>query len=203
VPTPETAVQNCNSIYALGKKTQEDMVLMIGRTYGIPAVALRFFNVYGPRQSLSNPYTGVAAIFMSRIKNGNRPVIFEDGLQTRDFISVRDIASACLLSLEKPEADYQIFNVGSGVPLTVKEVAEIIAHASGKPEIAPEVTRTFRKGDVRHCYADTAKIKARLGFEPQVSFEDGMAELVEWSRSEDSVDRTDDALAELRAKGLL
>lgn len=203
VSTPETALQNCNSIYALNKKDQEEMVLMIGKTYEIPSVALRFFNVYGPRQSLSNPYTGVAAIFMSRIKSGNSPIIFEDGNQTRDFISVHDIASACLLALEKPEANYQVFNVGSGVPLPIRGVAETIAQISGRSEIAPEVTQQFRKGDVRHCYADITRIQSLLGFEPRISFEQGMQELIEWSRSVQAQDKTDDALAELRAKGLL
>lgn len=203
IPTPETAVQNCNSIYSLTKKDQEDMVLMIGQTYEIPAVALRFFNVYGPRQSLSNPYTGVAAIFMSRVKNGNRPVIFEDGLQTRDFISVYDIASACLLALRSDNANHEVFNVGSGVPLTIKQVAEVIASAYGRPDIAPDITKNYRKGDIRHCYADISKIRTRLGFEPRISFEEGITDLIAWSRSTESVDKTEAALAELRAKGLL
>ena len=163
VPTGEEAVQYCNSIYAYTKKDQEDMVLNIGRTYNIPSVALRFFNVYGPRQSLSNPYTGVAAIFMSRIKNNNSPVIYEDGLQTRDFISVHDICDALILSMEKPEADYQVFNVGSGVPLKIRNIAETLAKLYGK-DIEPKILYRFRKGDVRHCYADITKIQQLLGW---------------------------------------
>lgn len=203
VPTPEEAVQNCNSIYSLTKKTQEDMVLMIGKTYDIPSVALRFFNVYGPRQSLSNPYTGVAAIFMSRVKNGQSPIVFEDGLQTRDFISVHDIAGACCLALKSSQADYEVFNLGSGDPVTIKEVAEIVAEAYGRPDLSPDITYQFRKGDTRHCFADIAKIRSRLGFQPRVSLREGVKELIDWSRTVESKDRTEEALAELRAKGLL
>ncbi len=202
IPTPETKPQHCNSIYALTKKDQEEMLLMIGKTYGIPAVALRYFNVYGPRQSLSNPYTGVAAIFMSRIKNGNRPIVYEDGLQTRDFISVHDIARANVLAMEKSAADYEVFNVGSGIPHPIKSIAEMIARTFGS-KIAPEITNTFRKGDVRHCYADTSKIKKKLGFTPSVSFEAGMCELIEWSRKAEAVDKFESAQKELSARGLV
>jgi len=201
IPTPEDAVQNCNSIYALTKKDQEDMVLNIGRTYSIPSVALRFFNVYGPRQSLSNPYTGVAAIFMSRIKNNNPPVIYEDGLQTRDFISVHDIAEALILSMEKPEADYEVFNVGSGIPLAICGIAETLARLYGK-DIRPDITRKFRKGDVRHCYADITKITRKLGWKPKISFEQGMQELIEWSREAEAIDRLDQAIQELKTRGI-
>lgn len=202
VPTDEDARQNCNSIYALSKKAQEDMCVMIGRAYGIPAVALRYFNVYGPRQSLSNPYTGVAAIFMSRIKNNHRPVIYEDGFQTRDFISVHDVVSANIAAMENTEADYRVFNVGTGQPLTIKSIAETLAKLYGK-DIKPEITNKFRKGDVRHCYADISSIKNVLNWEPKVSFEDGMRELIEWSRNAESVDRFEEAVAELKEKGLV
>lgn len=202
VPTDENAKQNCNSIYAMTKKAQEDMCLMIGKAYGIPAVSLRYFNVYGPRQSLSNPYTGVAAIFMSRIKNDHKPVIYEDGLQTRDFVSVHDVVGANIIAMENDKADYKTFNVGAGVPLTIKSIAEVLAKLYGK-KIKPDITNKFRKGDVRHCYADIGDIKKVLGWEPKVSFEEGMRELIEWSRTAESVDKFDDAVAELKERGLV
>ena len=202
IPTAEDAAQNCNSIYAFTKKDQEDMVLNIGRTYSIPSVALRFFNVYGPRQSLSNPYTGVAAIFMSRIKNNHAPVIYEDGLQTRDFISVHDVVDALLVCMERVEADYEVFNVGSGNPLTIVGIAETLANLYGK-DIAPDITNRFRKGDVRHCYAAIERISRCLGWKPKVQFEQGMQELIEWSRKQEAKDRFEQATRELRVKGIL
>lgn len=201
IPTDENKVQNSNSIYALTKKDQEDMVMMIGKTYGIPSVALRYFNVYGQRQSLSNPYTGVAAIFMSRIKNSNPPIVYEDGLQTRDFVSVHDIVQANILSMEKSRADYEVFNVGTGVPHTIKDISETIANACGSA-IKPIITNKFRKGDVRHCYPDIKKI-GKLGYKQSVSFEKGMKELVEWSSNQTAEDRFDFANNELKKKGLV
>lgn len=202
IPTPEDKQLNQNSIYAITKSTQEQMVLTVGKAYGVPSVSLRYFNVYGPRQSLSNPYTGVAAIFMSRIKNNSQPIIFEDGLQTRDFISVHDIARANLIAMESKSADYETFNVGSGKPTTIKGVAEVLAKLYGK-DIKPLVTRKFRKGDVRHCYADISKIRSSLDFEPKISFEDGMKELAEWSEKAESLDMVDMANEELKKKGLM
>lgn len=202
VPTDESAAPLGTAVYATTKRVQEELVLNLGYTYGIPVVALRYFNVYGPRQSLSNPYTGVGAIFMSRIKNGRRPVVYEDGLQTRDFVSVHDVVRANIRAMECNEADYQAFNVGSGVPLTVSDIAATLAKLYGAA-ILPEITRRFRKGDVRHCYADISKIRDRLGFDPQVSFEEGMRELIEWSRGADAQDSFDRAARELRDKGLV
>ena len=202
VSTPETKRLDCNSVYALTKKDQEELVLMMGKAYGIKAVALRYFNVFGPRQSLSNPYTGVAAIFMSRIKNGNRPVIYEDGLQSRDFVSVHDIAKANILAMEKNAADYEIFNVGTGKPLSIRQVAENIAGLYGS-DIKPEITNKFRKGDVRHCSAGISKIKSKLGFKPSVSFEEGMKEIIEWSQNVKAVDNFEQAAQELKKKGLI
>jgi dTDP-L-rhamnose 4-epimerase len=202
VPTDETAVSLGTAVYATTKRVQEELVLNVGRMYRIPVVALRYFNVYGPRQSLSNPYTGVAAIFMSRMKNGHRPVIYEDGLQTRDFVSVHDVVRANLLSMERSEADYEAFNVGSGLPLTIREVASTLSKLYGV-NISPEITNRFRKGDVRHCYADTTKIRTRLGFTPQVSFEEGMKELIEWSRGVEAQDGFERAARELKEKGLV
>ena len=201
IPTPEEAALHCNSIYAITKKDQEEMCLLIGKTYGIPVVSLRYFNVYGPRQSLSNPYTGVAAIFMSRIKNDRPPVVYEDGLQTRDFVSVEDVVEANLLAMERSEADGQIFNVGTGRALTIRGVAEILAEAYGK-SIRPDVTEKFRKGDVRHCYADNSKIRKLLGFSPRIDFEKGMEALISWSQTVEAVDYFEQAKAELEAKGL-
>ncbi|HON56175.1 MAG TPA: GDP-mannose 4,6-dehydratase [bacterium] len=189
--------QNCNSIYAINKKTQEEMVMNICQTYNIPGVALRYFNVYGPRQSLSNPYTGVAAIFMSRIKNNKSPIIFEDGRQSRDFISVYDIARANILALENSKADYQIFNVGTGQPLQIKQIAEILAKLYGK-DIKPEILNKFRKGDVRHCFADISKIEKTLGFKIKYSFEEGMKNLIEWAHTADADDLVDNAINELK-----
>ncbi|MCX6906453.1 MAG: GDP-mannose 4,6-dehydratase [Verrucomicrobia bacterium] len=200
-PTPETAELICNSIYAQNKKDQEEMVLMFGRTYSLPTVALRYFNVYGPRQSLSNPYTGVCAIFMSRLKNGHRPVIYEDGGQTRDFVSVHDIVRANLLAIEKPAADGEVFNIGTGKPLVVKEIARGLARLYGV-DIEADIVGKFRKGDVRHCFPDISKARKLLGYEPRVSFDDGMRELIEWSRRAEAKDKFEEAACELKKRGL-
>ncbi|MFH1225490.1 MAG: SDR family NAD(P)-dependent oxidoreductase [Candidatus Diapherotrites archaeon] len=202
IATPETKIQNPNSIYALTKKEQEGMIHLIGKTYGIKTCALRYFNVFGPRQSLNNPYTGVAAIFMSRLKNNNRPVVNEDGVQTRDFISVHDVAQANMLAMESNAADYESFNVGSGKPQTIKGIAEMLAELLGK-EIKPEIGGSFRKGDVRHCFADITKIKSRLGFAPKFGFAEGMRELAEWAASTDAEDRFEDAAEEMKKRGLI
>jgi len=202
VPTSESATQNCNSIYAITKKVQEEMTMIIGKAYKIPVVVLRFFNVYGPRQSLSNPYTGVCAIFMSRIKNNNSPVIFEDGLQTRDFIYVTDIVKACILVMNSEKANYEIFNVGTGIPVTILEISKILAKLYGK-KILPEVTNRFRKGDVRHCYADISKIKKVVGFRPEIRFNEGMKLLVDWAKSVDAIDMYDKAENELKKRNLV
>ncbi|MCX8082118.1 MAG: NAD-dependent epimerase/dehydratase family protein [bacterium] len=204
IPTTEETPLTSNSIYAITKKEQEEMSLLIGKTYGIPVVALRFFNVYGPRQSLSNPYTGVAAIFLSRIKNNNPPVIYEDGLQTRDFIWVGDIVNACILSIEREKANYQVFNVGSGKPVSILGVAETLINLLNKKnKVNPDITYTFRKGDVRHCYADITKIKTMIGFKPEVSFENGMKKLINWSKKVKAVDKFEKASQELKEKKLV
>lgn len=202
IPTPETKNQDCNSIYAFSKKDQEDMVINIGKTYGLPVTALRYFNVYGPRQSLSNPYTGVIAIFLSRLKNNNAPLIFEDGLQTRDFISVHDVVKANLLAMEKKSTNYEIFNVGTSKATSIRQVAILLAKLTEKG-IKPTITNRFRKGDVRHCIADISKIKNMLGFEPKVNLEDGLKELIEWSVHVEPVDKVSTATKELVKRGLL
>jgi dTDP-L-rhamnose 4-epimerase len=201
-PTPETKPPALASIYALSKFDQERMCLMIGRAYQIPTVALRFFNAYGPRQALSNPYTGVLAIFASRLLNNSAPKLFEDGLQQRDFVSVYDLVRACRLALEAPGADGEVFNVGSGQPLTVRDVAARLARVLGKESIEPEIVGKYRVGDIRHCFADITKAQAVLGYRPQVTLDQGMAELAAWLESQAAVDRVAQASAELASRGL-
>ena len=202
VPTPESKVPALASVYALSKLDQERLCLMIGRAYGIEAVALRFFNAYGPRQALSNPYTGVLAIFASRLLNDSPPKIFEDGHQQRDFVSVYDIARACRLALETPSAAGEVFNIGGGVPYTVRYIAERIAGVVGKSHLQPEITGKYRVGDIRHCFADIGKARERLGYSPQVTLDDGLAELAAWLEGQAAVDRVAQASAELAARGL-
>ncbi|HEX7088846.1 MAG TPA: NAD-dependent epimerase/dehydratase family protein [Longimicrobiales bacterium] len=202
VATPEWKRPSLASVYALSKYDQERLCLMIGAAYGIPTVALRFFNVYGPRQALSNPYTGVLAIFAARLLNGNPPLIFEDGYQQRDFVSVYDIARACVLALERPEAVGLVLNVGSGRPYTIREVASRVARALGREEIEPRVTGKYRVGDIRHCYADITRAREVLGYEPRVSFDDGLLELAGWLDGQLAHDRIEQASAELAARGL-
>ena len=201
VATTENARQNSNSVYAITKKNQEEMVLVVGKAYDIPSVALRYFNVYGPRQSLSNPYNGVAAIFMSRIKNNKSAIINEDGLQTRDFIHIRDVTRANIMALEKNSTDYESLNVGSGQPITIRDVAIKLAKLY-KSTIQPKITYRIRKLDVRHCYADTQKIKKKLGWSASISFEDGMKEVIDWAKDEQAVDHVDFAMKELDRRGL-
>jgi dTDP-L-rhamnose 4-epimerase len=202
MPTPESKQPALASVYALSKYDQERLCLMIGRAYNIPAVALRFFNAYGPRQALSNPYTGVLAIFAARLLNNNPPAIFEDGLQQRDFVSVYDIARACRLALETPEAAGEVFNIGSGQPRTVRDIAAKLAKVVGKEGVAPEILGKYRVGDIRHCYADIGKAQRMLGYAPQVRLEDGLVELSSWLASQRAVDRVAHASAELSARGL-
>lgn len=203
VPTPETKQPMPESIYALSKYDQEMMCLLFGRAYGVPVAALRFFNVYGERQALSNPYTGVLAIFASRYLNGKPPLIFEDGHQRRDFVHVRDLAAGCVLALEKSEARDEVFNLGSGQSYSVLEVADRLGKVLGKSHLSPEVTGRYRSGDIRHCFADISKSRARLGFRPRISLEEGLAELGGWLEGQVSVDRTEAAEHELRQRGLV
>jgi len=201
VPTPETKPPFCVSIYALNKRNQEEYSLLFGRTYGLPVVACRFFNVYGPRQSLSNPYTGAAAIFMSRIKNGNPPLIYEDGRQRRDFIDVRDVARACLMLMEDHRADGDVVNIGTGRPTSIFDLAQMVINMSGK-RVRPEVFQRYRKGDVRHCYADTTKAQA-LGFRAEIPLEDGLAYLKTWAEQTNASDDVAVAHEELATRGLI
>ncbi len=202
VATPETKTPALSSIYALSKFDQERMSLLVGRAYGIPTTALRFFNIYGTRQALSNPYTGVLAIFASRYLNGQSPLVNEDGHQKRDFVHVHDIARACCLAMENADAAGQVFNIGSGQPRSVLDVAHDMARALDKTHIAPEVTGKYRVGDIRHCYADISHAREVLGFEPQVAWQAGLNELAQWLQTQSAEDRVDDAARELSSRGL-
>jgi dTDP-L-rhamnose 4-epimerase len=202
IPTPETKAPALASIYALDKYHQERMGLIVGGAYGIPTVALRFFNVYGTRQALSNPYTGVLAIFAARFLNGRPPLVNEDGAQRRDFVSVKDVAEACRLALEVPAAAGQVFNFGSGQSFTVAEVARRLAEALGREDVAPEITQRYRVGDIRHCFADIGRAREVLGYLPRVSFEAGLEELTEWLEGQIAHDRVGEASDELVARGL-
>ena len=202
VPTPETKLPSLESVYALSKFDQERMSLLIGRAYGIPTTALRFFNVFGTRQALSNPYTGVLAIFAARLLNDKRPTVFEDGLQRRDFVSVYDVARACCLVLDHSDAAGQVFNIGSGQSYTISEIAERIARVMGKIYLAPELTGKYRVGDIRHCFADITQARETLGYHPQVNLEDGLEELAGWLEGQVATDRVEQASAELAARGL-
>jgi dTDP-L-rhamnose 4-epimerase len=201
-PTPESKTPSLSSIYALNKYDQERMCLLFGSSYDVPTTALRFFNVYGPDQALSNPYTGVLAIFGGRLLNGRPPLIFEDGEQRRDFVSVHDVARACALALERDEAAGRTINVGSGESITVQEIAQRLARVTGRENIRAKVTGKYRVGDIRHCFADIALAREILGYEPQIALDDGMAELAEWLEGQTAEDRMESAHRELAARGL-
>jgi dTDP-L-rhamnose 4-epimerase len=204
IPTPEDKALYRDNIYSMTKYHQEEMVLLIGKTYGIPSVAPRFFNVYGPRQSLSNPYAGVAAIWLSRLLNGKQPIVFEDGGQLRDFVSIHDVVDCLVLMLEKPGADYLPVNVGSGETVTILDIAKLLGRLLGS-SIDPQIAQTGRKFDIRHNTADISRARQALGFAPKVSLEDGFSELIEWAKTtpDVAVDFFDQALQELQEKGLL
>jgi len=202
VPTPESKPPVLVSVYALSKYDQERLCLMIGEAYNIPTVALRFFNVYGPNQALSNPYTGVMAIFASRLLNDKPPLIFEDGRQRRDFVSVHDVASACALALESEKAAGCVLNIGSGRHATVLEIAEELIRIMGKAHLAPQVNGRYRVGDIRHCFADIGAAERILGYRPQVALADGLSELVESLEGQAAQDRVEQASGELERRGL-
>ena len=174
----------------------------LGKLHSIPVTVLRFFNVYGPRQSLSNPYTGVTAIFLARIKNAQPPVVYEDGRQTRDFISVHDAVRAIRLALECEKQPTDCFNVGSGQPTEIGELARTMASACNSA-IEPRITREFRAGDIRHCFADMTRIRDVLGFTPKISLKEGIEELIKWAETEEAIDLYHQAEAELRRIGIL
>ena len=204
LPTDEAIPPAPTSVYAVTKRCQEETVLVMGRAYRIPAVALRYFNVYGPGQSLSNPYTGVAAIFASRILNGAPPILFEDGMQIRDFTHVSDIVQANLLAMERSEADYQVLNVGTGRRTPLIELTRgLLGRLRSGDDLQPQIAGSFREGDIRHCYADISQIQKTLGFEPRVSLEKGFDDLADWARTQQPEDRTEQAFGELRSRGLV
>jgi dTDP-L-rhamnose 4-epimerase len=200
-PTPETKRLGLSSIYALTKYEQERACLVAGAAYGIPSVALRLFNTYGTRQALSNPYTGVLAIFAARLLNGRAPRVYEDGLQRRDFVAVGDVARAFRLALEEDGADGSVVNVGSGASVTVREIGTRLGATIGK-EIEPELTGEYRLGDIRHCYADISHARSTLGYEPEVELDAGLAELAAWLDGRVAHDRIDAAAEELTRRGL-
>jgi dTDP-L-rhamnose 4-epimerase len=201
LPTNEEKPLQPTSIYAISKRDQEEMCLSVGRAYNIPTVALRFFNVYGPRQALSNPYTGVAAIFSGRLLNGKPPLIFEDGRQGRDFINVKDIVQGLMLAMESPEADYQAINLGTGRRTSVLDIAEVLIKKLNVP-VEPQIVNKYRAGDIRYCYADISKARRLLGYQPSVTLADGIEELIGWIRQQTAEDKVDSAAAELAARGL-
>jgi dTDP-L-rhamnose 4-epimerase len=201
--TPEDKSPDLASVYALSKFDQEQMCMILGRAYGIPSVALRFFNTYGPNQALSNPYTGVLSNFASRVLNGQPPLIYEDGLQKRDFVSVYDVARACRMALENPGAAGMAINISSGVPMTVRECAERTVAAIGRRGIEPQITGKYRAGDIRHCFADISLARTILGWEPRVSLSKGLEDLAAWLDNQSAVDRGLEARAELAVRGLM
>ncbi len=203
VPTPEEKAPALASVYALSKYDQERMTLIVARAYEMRAVALRFFNTYGPYQALSNPYTGVLSNFAARVLNGRSPLIYEDGLQKRDFISVYDVATACRLALETERASGESFNISSGEAATVKEIASRTIRALGSGDLEPEITGRYRTGDIRHCFADISKARDVLGWNPQITMEEGLKDLAHWLEGQSTPDRVMEARVELAARGLM
>jgi len=203
VATPEWKRPDLASIYALGKYVQERTTFIMSEAYGMEGVCLRLFNVYGPGQALSNPYTGVLAIFASRLLNGQQPMIFEDGEQRRDFVHVGDVARAFGDALELPQAKGEVFNIGSGRDRSVTQVAEELARAMGRHDIRPQIVGKSRIGDIRHCFCDGTKAAQTLGFRAEKDFQEGLAELAEWVAVQTADDRVEQARAELEARGLV
>lgn len=203
MPTPESKPNGLKSVYAIGKFVQERLTLTLTRQYGMGGAALRLWNAYGPGQALSNPYTGVLAIFASRISNGQSPVVFEDGQQRRDFVHVRDVAQAFLLALDRPQADGGVFNIGSGEDRTVESVATLQAQAMGRPELKPEIVGKARAGDIRHCIPDLTLAHQVLGYRAEEDFTEGLVELAEWVARQEAEDRVGEARQELELRGLV
>lgn len=202
IPTNEDKPLFPSSVYAITKQNQEQFCLVVGRAYNIPAVALRYFNVYGTRQALSNPYTAVCAIFSSRLLNNQPPMIFEDGEQGRDFVHVKDIVQANLRALDTDRADYQALNIGTGQSISIREISRLLAKGLGK-DIEPEIVGKYREGDIRHCVADISRARDLLGYEPQISLPQGMPELLDWVRQQHAADQVAQATAELEERQLV
>jgi dTDP-L-rhamnose 4-epimerase len=202
VPTSEDSPLRPTSVYGITKRSQEELVLVVGRAYGLDSVALRYLGVYGPRQALANPYTGVAAIFAARVLNGRRPLVFEDGRQIRDLVHVSDVVRATLAAMDAPGAPGSAINVATGRRVRILELAERIAALLGS-DLDPELTGRYRAGDIRHCFADVSRARELLGFEASVSLEQGLPELADWVARQRVSERGDEALADLRARGLV
>jgi dTDP-L-rhamnose 4-epimerase len=204
VPTSEAHALRPTSTYGISKRDQEELSLVLGRAHGLPTIALRYLNVYGSRQALGNPYTGVAAIIATRLLNDRAPALFEDGQQRRDFCHVSDVVAANLAAADAPEAAlYRPYNVGTGTSVTILQLAGMIARALGRTRLPLRPSGEFREGDVRHCFADVSAARAQLGFGARVSLADGIGELAAWASGQAPCDRTDPANAELRARGLI
>lgn len=203
LPTPETKRQALASVYAISKFAQERLTLTVGTAYGMQSIALRLFNAYGPGQALSNPYTGVLAIFASALLNGHPPQVFEDGLQRRDFVHVTDVANAFVLALEAPDTVSGAYNIGSGRAITVGDVASGIASAMGRSDLHPEFLNKARAGDIRHCFGDISLARTRLGYVPGRTFAESLPELADWVRRQHTVHRVDEARRELEVRGLV
>jgi dTDP-L-rhamnose 4-epimerase len=186
----------------VSKKDQEEYCLIVGKAYGIPTVALRYFNIYGPGQALSNPYTGAIAIFSSRLMNNHPPLIFEDGLQSRDFTNVEDVVQANILAMESDAANYEAINVGTGIATPIRDIVPMVAEGLGV-NIEPQIVEKFREGDIRHCIADISKARKLLGYEPKVALKDGIINLLEWLKQQEATDAVEKATAELQAHGLV
>jgi dTDP-L-rhamnose 4-epimerase len=202
MPTSEEKPLFPTSIYAITKRDHEEAFLVVGRAYKIPTVALRYFNIYGSRQALSNPYTGVGAIFCSRYLNRKPPMVFEDGEQSRDFTHVSDIVQANMLALEKEEANYEMFNVGTGRIMSISEMGNMLRQRLA-PDVEMEVLGRYRSGDIRHCYADISKIQQKLGYQPKVSFDDGIDELIRWVSTQQAEDMVEKAKEQLLERSLV
>ncbi len=203
VATDETKPVDLASIYALTKFAQERAVLIFGEAYEVPTVALRLFNVFGAGQALSNPYTGVLANFASRIANGQRPTIFEDGEQKRDFVHVEDVARAFRLALESDRAAGEVINIGAGRSYTIAQVARLLAEAMDRPDLQPEILGKLRKGDIRNCFSDISKARDLLGFEPRFALEDSLGPFVDWVRTAPAADHGEKMRRELEQRGLV
>jgi dTDP-L-rhamnose 4-epimerase len=203
VATDELKPVDLASIYALTKYAQERQVLIFGEAYQVDAVALRLFNVFGPGQALSNPYTGVLANFASRLANGEPPLVFEDGEQQRDFVHVRDVARAFRLALEKPRARGQVINIGSGQSYSVREVALLLAEAMDLPQLPPRILQRARSGDIRNCFADISRARDVLGYEPERRLEGSLDEIVNWVAANEAVDRSAEMTRQLEERGLV
>lgn len=201
IPTREDKPLRPGSVYAISKRVQEDLALCIGPAYNVPVVALRFFNVYGSGQSLTNPYTGIITIFASRMKEGKPPLIYEDGKETRDFVHVYDVVQGCILAMRTDKANYQVFNIGSGTFLSILDMARIMGREFGV-NLEPEIIGKYRVGDIRHCTADLTKAQQLLGYEPKIDFSEGIREFLIWARERESEDKLELATRELEERRL-